>query len=110
MEQVIDGLLSQLDVGFGLEDAADVGVVEGADAILGGGAGLDPRPEAVVLGGIETGLAAAARAVGECLEAAVVVASGPLLDGALGAAQGLGDPGGGAEWPRTARTIPRNRR
>jgi hypothetical protein len=42
VEQVVDGLLAQLDAELGGEDAADVGAVEGADAVLGGRAGLDP--------------------------------------------------------------------
>jgi len=94
MEQVVDGLLSQLDAELGREDAADVGGMEGTDAILGGRAGLDPRPQAVVLGGIEPRLSAAARAVGEGLGPTVVVAAGPFLDGTLGATQRLGDLGG----------------
>lgn len=95
MEQVVDGLLAQLDAEFGGEDAADIRVVEGTDAVLGGRAGLDPRPQPVVLGGIEPGLAAAAGAIGQGVGAAVVVAARPLLDGARGAAQGRGDLGGG---------------
>ena len=95
MEQVIDGLLAEHDAELGGEDASDVGVVEGADAVPRGRPGLDPRPQAVVLGGVEPGLAAPPGAVGQGVGAAVVVAAGPLLDGAGGAAQGRGDLSGG---------------
>ena len=56
MEQVVDGLRAEFYAEFGGEDAADVGVVEGADAVLGGRPGLDPRPQSVMLGGVEPGL------------------------------------------------------
>ena len=95
MEQVVDGLLAERDAELGGQHASDVGVVEGTDAVLGSRPGLDPPAQAVVLGGVEPGLTAAARAIGQGVGAAVVVAAGPLLDGAGRAAQGRGDLGGG---------------
>ena len=94
MQEVVDGLLAQVDAELGGEDAADVGAVEGADAVLGGRPGLDPLPKAVVLGEVEPGLAAAPGSVGQGVGAPVVITPRPLLDGAWGAAEGRGDLGG----------------
>ena len=71
MEQVVDGLRAQFDAELHGEDASNIGIAEGADAILGGRPGLDPRPQPVVFGGIEPGLAAASGTVRQRVDAAV---------------------------------------
>ena len=96
MQQVVDGLEAQEHAELPLEDAAEVGAVEGADAVLGRGAGLEPLAEA---GQFRPGQAGRATGVGplaQRLGAAAVVAGDPGLDGADAAAEGRGDPGGGA--------------
>ena len=79
-----------------LQDAAQVGAVEGADAVLGRGPGLQPLAEA---GQLRPGQAGRSAGVGPLLQglgAAAVVAGDPVLDGADAAAEGRGDLGGGA--------------
>jgi hypothetical protein len=95
MEQVVDGLAAHRDPELALEDPADVGGPEGADAVLGPGRGFDPLLEpGVVLRG-QGAWPPGSGLLAERLEAAAVVLGDPILDGAERAAQGEGDPGGG---------------
>jgi hypothetical protein len=87
MEQVVDSLLAQLNAEFGSEDTADLGVVEGTDAVLGGGSGFDPLPQSFVLGGVEPALAAAGE-IGQSVGAAVIVAPRPLTGPRAGCSPG----------------------
>ena len=49
MEQVVDGLEAHQHAELLLEDPADVGAPEGADAVLGPGRGVEPLLEPGVL-------------------------------------------------------------
>ena len=94
MQQVIDRLPAQADAEFLLQDAAQVLAAEGADAILGGGPGLEAVSEPRH---IRRGQAGRASGVGPLLEgrqAPLVVAADPGLNGAVRASQGPGDRGG----------------
>ena len=82
MQQVIDRLPAQADAEFLLQDAAQVLAAEGADAILGGGPGLEAVSEPRH---IRRGQAGWASGVGPLLEgrqAPLVVAADPGLNGA----------------------------
>src|SRR5208282_826795 len=95
MQQVIDRLPAQAHAEFLLQDAAQVLAAEGADAILGGGPGLEAVSEPRH---IRRGQAGRASGVGPLLEgrqAPLVVAADPGLNGAARASQGPGDRGGG---------------
>src|SRR5271165_2572643 len=95
MQQVIDRLPAQAHAEFLLQDAAQVLAAEGADAILGGGPGLEAVTEPRH---IRRGQAGRASGVGPLLEgrqAPLVVAVDPGLNGAARASQGPGDRGGG---------------
>ena len=95
MQQVIDRLPAQAHAEFLLQDAAQVLAAEGADAILGGGPGLEAVSEPRH---IRRGQAGWASGVGPLLEgrqAPLVVAADPGLNGAVRASQGPGDRGGG---------------
>src|SRR5262249_31014236 len=96
VEQVVDGLLAQAHAELALEEAAQVGAVEGADAVLGRGPGLDPPAEALQLGPGRAGPAAGAGPLPQGVGAAAIVASDPALDRAHTAAEGPGGLGGGA--------------
>ena len=94
MQQVIDRLPAQADAEFLLQDAAQVLAAEGADAILGGGPGLEAVSEPRH---IRRGQAGPASGVGPLLEgrqAPLVVAADPGLNGAVRASQSPGDRGG----------------
>ena len=95
MQQVIDRLPAQAHAEFLLQDAVQVLAAEGADAILGGGPGLEAVTEPRH---IRRGQAGRASGVGPLLEgrqAPLVVAVDPGLNGAARASQGPGDRGGG---------------
>lgn len=62
MDQVVDGLRAQLHAEFGVEDATDIGIMEYADPVFEGRAGLDPPTQSIVFGRVEAWLAAAAGA------------------------------------------------
>ena len=73
-----------------------VGPIEGADAILGRGPGLQSLAEARQFRPGQARRAAGVWPLPEGLGAAPIVAGDPALDGAHAAAEGRGDPGGGA--------------
>ena len=103
MQQVIDRLPAQAHAEFLLQDAAHVLTAEGADAILGGGPGLEAVSEPRH---IRRGQAGRASGVGPLLEgrqAPLVVAADPGLNGAVEHPKARAIAG--AEWPCLASTT-----
>ena len=103
MQQVIDRLPGAAHAEFLLQDAAQVLAAEGADAILGGGPGLEAVTEPRH---IRRGQAGRASGVGPLLEgrqAPLVVAVDPGLNGA---GESIPRPGRlRREWPCLASTT-----
>ena len=103
MQQVIDRLPAQADAEFLLQDAVQVLAAEGADAILGGGPGLEAVSEPRH---IRRGQSGRASGVGPLLEGRqppLVVAVHPGLTARREHPKARAIAG--AEWPCWARTT-----
>ena len=79
MEQVVDGLELEGHAELVLKDASQVGSVEGADAVLGRGPGLQPLPKAIQLRAGQAWRATGVGPLPQGLGAAAIVAGDPMM-------------------------------
>jgi hypothetical protein len=95
IQELVDPVEAVAGAELLLQDAADVGAPQGADAVLGARRGINPLEETALLGAGQDRCPAGMGAVGQRLQAAAVVRRDPGLDGAAADAQGAGDVGCG---------------